>query len=147
MNKTDLVSESDKVRIKRTIRQFNKRAEIIETTKSNVDLKKVLNTGRFDFEEAAKNTQWLVEDRYQVNPETEEYGVSSFVYEPRKPFQPERLKKVLDDHFVLGITNLDQTGHGTDMDPHANCGVGGEDEEMEGEEEGEEEDEEEETEE
>lgn len=107
MNKIDMVSEADKNRIKSVIRQFNKRAEIIETLKSNVDLKQVINTGRFDFEEAAKNTQWLVEDRYQVNPETEEYGVSSFVYEPKKPFQPERLKKVLDDHFVLGITNID----------------------------------------
>jgi G3E family GTPase len=86
LNKTDLVSEADKVRIKRTIRQLNKRAEIIETFKSNVDLKKVLNTGRFDFYEAAKNTKWLVEDRYQINPETEEYGVGSFVYEPKKPF-------------------------------------------------------------
>jgi hypothetical protein len=29
---------------------------------------------------------WLKEDRYQISPETEEYGVGSFIYEPARPF-------------------------------------------------------------
>jgi G3E family GTPase len=59
MNKCDLITEKDKEVIKSAIRQFNTRAEIIETVKSKVDLKHVLNTGKFDFEEAANHQQWL----------------------------------------------------------------------------------------
>jgi len=44
-----------------------------------------------------------------VNPESEEYGVSSFAIEVARPFNPERLKKLLDENFVLNITNIDQT--------------------------------------
>ena len=84
--------------------------------KSNVDLKKVINTGKFNFDEAAKNTQWLEQDRYDINPESEEYGVSSFVYEARRPFNPERLKKILDDNFVLAITNI---AHASGAPTHA----------------------------
>ena len=54
-----MITKKDKERIKTTIKQFNKRAEIIETVKSNVDLKKVINTGKFNFEQAAQHTQWL----------------------------------------------------------------------------------------
>ena len=116
MNKCDLITKKDRERIKTTIRQFNARAEIIETVKGNVDLKKVINTGKFNFDEAAKHTQWLEQDRYDINPETEEYGVSSFVYEARRPFNPERLKKILDDNFVLAITNI---AHASGAPTHA----------------------------
>ena len=134
MNKCDLITKQDKERIKRTLRQFNKRAEIIETVKSNIDLKKVINTGKFNFEEAAKHTQWLAEDRYDINPETEEYGVSSFTYEATKPFNPERLKKVLDDNFVLAITNVDHSsGAPVHAHDHGEEEEEGEDDEYDGE--------------
>jgi G3E family GTPase len=59
---------------------LNSKAEIIETVKSNVDLTKVLNTKKFNFEEAESNSKWLEQDRFDIQPETEEYGVSSFLY-------------------------------------------------------------------
>ena len=116
LNKCDLVTKADLKRIKGVIRQFNQRADVVETTKSKVDLREVLNTGKFDFDEAANHKQWLETDRYDVQPETEEYGVSSFIFSSERPFNPERLRKVLDDNFILSITNVD----------HAN-GAGGDD--------------------
>ena len=83
----------------------------METTKSKIDLKEVLNTGKFNFEEAANHKKWLETDRYDIQPETEEYGVSSFIYNSHRPFNPERLKKSLDDSFILNITNHDHA-HG-----------------------------------
>ena len=50
MNKCDLITNEDLERIKRIIRQFNSKAEIITTVNSFVDLRKVINTGKFDFE-------------------------------------------------------------------------------------------------
>ena len=80
LNKCDLVTEKEKQEVKNTILQFNSKATIIETIKSNVDLNEVINTGKFNFEEAELNSKWLETDRYDIQPETEEYGVSSFLY-------------------------------------------------------------------
>jgi G3E family GTPase len=76
----------------------------------------------------------LEQDRYDVNPETEEYGVSSFLYKRDRPFNPHRLHQVLDGNFMLSIINPDEQhdhahGHGHDE------GGEGDDEEMEDEEE------------
>ena len=56
----DLVSEKEAQEVKNAIRTMNKKAEIIETTRSVVPLNKIINTGSFKFDEAEKNSQWLV---------------------------------------------------------------------------------------
>ena len=56
----------------------------------NIALDKILNTQLFDFDEAAQAPGWLKELRGEHTPETEEYGISSFVYRARRPFHPER---------------------------------------------------------
>ena len=111
LNKTDLVTDKEKEEVKNTIKQFNQKAEIIETIKSKVDLDKVINTGKFNFEEAEANSKWLEQDRYDVNPETEEYGVSSFLYKRDRPFNPSRLHQVLEDNFMLDIINPNEHDH------------------------------------
>src|SRR5699024_10115888 len=83
LNKTDLVSEDELSQLKRTIRTLQPEAEIIETVNAEVPLEKVLNTGRFDYEKAASSAGWLRElemGHENHTPETEEYGISSFVY-------------------------------------------------------------------
>ena len=100
LNKIDMVTEEQKREVKNAILQFNKKAEIIETIKSEVDLKKVLNTKKFNFEEAEDNSKWLEQDRYDITPETEEYGISSFLYKRDRPFFPERFFTLVDDNFT-----------------------------------------------
>ena len=78
---------------------------MIETVRSEIDLKKIINTGKFNFEEAETNAKWLTQDRYDVQPESEEFGVSSFLYNRKKPFDPVKLHKLLDDNFMLDILN------------------------------------------
>jgi G3E family GTPase len=126
LNKCDLVDEQTKKDIKHTIRLLNQNAEIIETIKSEVDLTKVLNTGKFNFEEAEANSKWLSEGRYQQVPETEEYGVASFLYKRNRPFNPLRLHEVLKSNFMLHIINPEEQ-HGHDHEH----GAEEEDEDME----------------
>lgn len=90
INKIDLISEAEKKKLTGIIKSLNPEAELIFTNKSVVNLDKVLNTGKFDFEKASQSSGWLKELRGEHTPETEEYGISSFVYSARRPFHPER---------------------------------------------------------
>jgi G3E family GTPase len=91
LNKTDLVTPKDLGFLKATIKELNPDANIIESTFSQVDPKKILNTKLFSFEEAEQSDSWIEElNKEEHTPETEEYGISSFVYESRQPFDPVR---------------------------------------------------------
>lgn len=94
LNKTDLVSEHEQAHVASTLRRLNPRADIIPTVHSEVALDKVVNTGLFDFDVASESPGWLQEMRGEHAPETEEYGVGSFVFRARWPFHPERLYNV-----------------------------------------------------
>ncbi|EOQ95353.1 CobW/P47K family protein [Leptospira wolbachii serovar Codice str. CDC] len=90
VNKISLLSEEKKNRLLTILRSLNAEAEIITTDYSKVPLAKVLNTGRFDFDKASQSPLWLKELRGEHTPETEEYGIKSFVYGNRRPMHPER---------------------------------------------------------
>jgi len=90
VNKLDLVDEDDKSRLIAILRRLNPRARIEPAEFGRVALEKVLATGLFDFEQAARAPGWLQELRGTHTPETEEYGIRSFVYRARRPFHPQR---------------------------------------------------------
>ena len=94
LNKTDLVSDDEQAHVASTLRRLNPRADIVPTVHSEVALDKVVNTGLFDFDVASESPGWLQEMRGEHAPETEEYGVGSFVFRARRPFHPERLYNV-----------------------------------------------------
>ncbi len=83
---------------RKIIRALNADAEIIETTHSDVPADAILDTGRFDFERAHEHPMWAKELYGFANhtPETEEYGVTSFVFHARAPFHPARIHEVLN---------------------------------------------------
>lgn len=103
LNKTDLVSDADLSRVEATLRALNPKARVLRTCRGVVALEEVLGTGRFDFEAAMASSTWLQELSGQHTPETEEYGITSFVYRARKPFHPERLDAVLDDPVLAAV--------------------------------------------
>lgn len=97
LNKVDIASPVDLDAARKVVRALNPEAELIETTMAQVDLKKVIGTGRFDFDKAQEHPLWAKE-LYGFSdhvPETEEYGISSFVYRARRPFHPEKLHKFI----------------------------------------------------
>jgi G3E family GTPase len=80
------------------IRSLNADARVIETSHSDVPADAILNTGLFDFEKAHDHPMWAKELYGFADhvPETEEYGVASFVYRARRPFVPEKIMAVLN---------------------------------------------------
>jgi len=95
LNKIDLVTAVERERLVHALGQLNREAEIVHARFGDVPLDKVLDTGRFDFERAARSPGWLAEMRGEHVPETEEYGISSFVYRARRPFHPARFAEAL----------------------------------------------------
>jgi len=79
------------------IRSLNPDADIVEANFAQVPLARVLNTGRFDFEKAQRHPIWFKElyEFADHKPETEEYGIQSFVYRARRPFHPERFHQFI----------------------------------------------------
>ncbi|OBX37138.1 putative metal chaperone YciC [Halomonas elongata] len=90
ISKVDLLEAEQLVELKGVLRALNPQAELIAMRHGEVPLDKVLGTGLFSFERASQAPGWLKEMRGEHQPETEEYGVSSFVYRARRPFHPQR---------------------------------------------------------
>jgi G3E family GTPase len=98
VNKIDLISPDDRRRILAMIAALNPKAKIYETTNADVALDHVMGTGLFDLAEAEETTGWL-DSLVEYTPETEEYGISNFVYARRIPFHPERIYEVFQNEW------------------------------------------------
>ncbi|MEW6343893.1 MAG: zinc metallochaperone GTPase ZigA [Pseudomonadota bacterium] len=90
LNKTDLVTANELELLKGVLRVLNARAKIVESRFGQVPTGQILDTGLFDFEAAAQAPGWLKEMRGEHIPESEQYGITSFVYRARRPFHPQR---------------------------------------------------------
>ncbi len=91
INKLDLVSGGDADELSAILRALNPGARQVRAEHGRVPLAEVLGTGRFDYERAAASAGWIRELEAEHVPETEAYGISSFVFRARAPFHPERL--------------------------------------------------------
>ncbi len=100
INKIDLVSKEALAKLEKTLRALQPEAKMIKTVNAEVDLSEVLNTQLFDFEKASESAGWIKELTHggheHHTPETEEYGISSFVYRRKLPFNADRFKEWFD---------------------------------------------------
>ena len=127
LNKASEVEPHELERIRQIIKALQPKAEIIECDYGNVELDRLLNTGLFDFERVATSAAWIDEiehhhgdeeeehhehhhheeehthhhhhhHHHDEEGEAEEYGIGTFVYYRRKPFDLNRF-----DHFVARL--------------------------------------------
>lgn len=104
LNKTDLVDEPTVGLLHAAIKKLNPGARIITSTFGKVPPSEILNTKLFDFDEAQASAGWQKElEGGAHTPETEEYGITSFVFRNQKPFHPERFWKYLNEEYPNGV--------------------------------------------
>ena len=102
ISKTDLIDSAKLDRLIAILKTLNTRAKIIPIANGNVNINDILDTQLFDFEQAEAAPGWMKEMRGEHIPETEEYGISSFVYQARKPFHPQKFHDFLHNDNLAG---------------------------------------------
>ena len=103
LNKTDLVKEVELRNLTDIIKKLNPEAHIIPTKHSKVEIGEVISTGIFDFEKAESSAGWIKELENEHLPETEEYGIGSFIFRSKKPFHPDRFLDFVQNKFPSNI--------------------------------------------
>ncbi|MEM8575506.1 MAG: GTP-binding protein, partial [Pseudomonadota bacterium] len=98
LNKLDVATPDQVAAARAIIRSLNSGAKIIETSEGKVPLDDILDTGLFDFGAAQTHPTWFKELNgfKDHTPETEEYGITSFTYRARAPFDPAKLHAFFD---------------------------------------------------
>ncbi|WP_263560247.1 GTP-binding protein [Paenibacillus polymyxa] len=96
LNKCDLVQPAELDKLEGVLRRLQPEARIIRTSKGKVTPTDILNTGLFNFDKASQSAGWIRELELESHtPETDEYGINSFVYRRRRPFHPARLAEFM----------------------------------------------------
>jgi G3E family GTPase len=108
LNKTDLVTPLQLGELKAVIKSLNPVAKIIDSSFSKINPKEILNTGLFDYEKAEASAGWIQElENHEKGiahkPETEEYGIASFVFRDKRPFHAERFWNYINQDWHAGI--------------------------------------------
>lgn len=102
ISKIDLISRIEREELLAVLSSLNTRAKILPMVMGQVPLGAILDTGRFDFEQAAQAPGWLRELRGEPMPETDAYGIASTVYRARRPFHPQRFFDFLQQTWSNG---------------------------------------------
>ena len=105
LNKVSDCSKEDLATIRSVIKGLNTDAQVIETDYCDLPLEKIVNTGSFDLDKAQNHPLWSKElyDFQNHTPETEEYGITSFVYRAKLPFDPQKFMSFLNNEEWPGV--------------------------------------------
>ncbi|CCM79271.1 GTP-binding protein [Rhizobium mesoamericanum] len=97
INKISEVNSETRATVRQIVAALNPDARVIETDFGDLPLSTILDTGLFSEAKSARHPYWHKELYGWGNhvPETEEYGISSFVYRARRPFNPTALDRFL----------------------------------------------------
>lgn len=103
ISKGDLVATADLDYLEALLRSLNPAARIVRADHGRLPVDAVLGTGLFDLEQAANHPGWLAEEPGTHVPETEEYGISGWVFRARRPLHPQRFWDLITGPAFRGV--------------------------------------------
>lgn len=108
LNKASEVSPEELGKVRRIVATIQPKAEIIECDYGDVDFDKILDTGLFDYDSVSGSAAWVTEVEKgavenEEEGETEEYGIGTYVYFAREPFDINRFDNFVARHWPAGV--------------------------------------------
>ena len=116
LNKTDLCSKEQIAKVKEAISKLNKKAVILETKNSVVDLGKVINTHSFNYEAMEMEAKGFKKEEEKEEERGPEDVITNFVYQRQRPFNTHRIHALLNNSFMMDIALPDEHDHEEDDD-------------------------------
>ena len=106
LNKTDLLCERQLDEVKKVLRDYQTKAPMITTVQGEIDPSLIMHGDEFDYDEVLDSSaiQRALESNDPQNSEAcvDEYGISSFAFEERRPFNRSRFEQLVE-HFPKQI--------------------------------------------
>ena len=105
LNKCDLLNESQLAEVEKIVREFQTRAPIYHSVNGNIELEKITTKEPFNFEQIDSSSaiQKAINSLNEPNRAqqgcTGEYGISSFVYEEKRPFNREKFADFVNNRY------------------------------------------------
>ncbi len=103
LSKIDISTAGEVQKVRAIIEKLNPGAKVYEISRGNISIESIFNTNLFSMKKAATNAGWLKEIRGEHVPETEEYGISSFVFQTKRQFSHEKLLDILNGDKLKGV--------------------------------------------
>ena len=95
LNKLDLATPEEVTRLRELVAITNPHARVLEATRGVVPAGEILGVNLFDFERASQLDAWMEELHAEHTPESETYGLGTYIYSRTPPFDAARLEEVL----------------------------------------------------
>ena len=105
LNKCDLLSEKQLAEVEAIVRDFQPKAPIFHSINGSIELEKIVTTKPFDFEQIDSSSaiQKAINSLDGTKGCTDEYGITSFVYEERRPFNREKFLNFVNESYPKSL--------------------------------------------
>ena len=105
LNKCDLLDEKQLAQVEATVRDFQPKAPIFHSVNGSIELEKIVTDEPFDFEQIDSSSaiQKAINSLDGTKGCTDEYGITSFVYEEKRPFNRERFLNFVNESYPKSL--------------------------------------------
>ena len=100
LNKCDLLSADKIAEVRKTIRTFQTKAEIIECIRGKINPDRIFHQERFDFEKVLQSSR--IQEQFLCGKHGEihdKHGIQSFLYEEKRPFDYDKFMHFLENDY------------------------------------------------
>ncbi len=108
LNKASELTADELKRLRAIVKGINPGAKVLQCDYGDIDLDEIIYTGMFDFEAVATSAAWIAaiegeDEEEESEGEALEYGIDTFVYTRREPFDINKFDNFIFRHWPSGI--------------------------------------------